>query len=205
MTEDYELGLAIAAAGGRCRFVRARGEDGRLIATRAFFPHHFFTVIRQKSRWVLGIALQGWDRMGWTGGIAEHWMRARDRRGPMTALVMLVGYAMVLLTMVTGILVLADVAEQPPLTPLLGAVLLANAAAFAWRIAMRFAFTAREYGLSEAVCAVLRLPLNNVIAIIAGRQAVATYISTLAGRAARWEKTDHDVHPAELGVLSAAR
>ena len=39
LTEDYELGLAIAAAGGRCRFVRARGADGRLIATRAFFPH----------------------------------------------------------------------------------------------------------------------------------------------------------------------
>ena len=35
LTEDYELGLAIAAAGGRCRFIRARGGDGRLIATRA--------------------------------------------------------------------------------------------------------------------------------------------------------------------------
>lgn len=30
LTEDYELGLAIAAAGGRCRFIRARGTDGRL-------------------------------------------------------------------------------------------------------------------------------------------------------------------------------
>ncbi|WP_324603054.1 glycosyltransferase [Porphyrobacter sp. AAP82] len=71
LTEDYELGLAIAAAGGRCRFVRARGEDGRLIATRAFFPHRFDTVVRQKARWVLGISLLGWDRVGWAGGSAN--------------------------------------------------------------------------------------------------------------------------------------
>lgn len=71
LTEDYELGLAIAAEGGRCRFVRARGEDGRLIATRAFFPHRFDTVVRQKARWVLGIALQGWAGSAGKGASAN--------------------------------------------------------------------------------------------------------------------------------------
>lgn len=205
LTEDYELGLAIAAAGGRCRFVRARGEDGRLIATRAFFPHRFANVVRQKARWVLGIALQGWDRVGWDGGFREYWMRARDRRGPMTALVLLVGYALVLLTGVMGVLVVAGVAQPPPVTPLLAAVLAANAVAFAWRIAMRFAFTAREYGAAEGLRAVLRLPLANVIAIIAGRRAVFAYVGTLTGGAAVWDKTDHDAHPAEPGLLGSAR
>ena len=205
LTEDYELGLAIGAAGGRCRFVRARGEDGRLIATRAFFPHSFDTVVRQKSRWVLGIALQGWDRVGWAGGLSAFWMLARDRRGPMTALVLLTGYALIALTGAMGLMIALGFAEPPPLTPLLAAVLAANAAAFAWRIAMRFAFTAREYGLAEGLWAVARLPLANVIAIIAGRRAVTTYVRTLAGSAAAWDKTEHDSHPAEPGVLGAAR
>lgn len=201
LTEDYELGLAIAAAGGRCRFVRARGHDGRLIATRAFFPHSFDTVVRQKSRWVLGIALQGWDRVGWAGGASEVWMRARDRRGPLTALVLLVGYALVLLTGIMGVMVVTGLAEPVPLTPLLKAVLIANAAAFAWRIAMRFAFTAHEYGVREGLWAVVRLPLANVIAIISGRRAVFAYARTLGGRAAVWDKTEHDAHPAQPGLL----
>lgn len=199
LTEDYELGLAIAAAGGRSRFVRVRGEDGRLIATRAFFPHRFEAVVRQKSRWVLGISLLGWDRIGWSGGLAEFWMRARDRRGPLTALVLLVGYVLVVLTGVMSAVVVAGMAEPAPLTPLLKAVLYANAVAFVWRIAMRFAFTAREYGVAEGVFAVLRLPLANVIAIIAGRRAVFAYVRTLAGRAAVWDKTDHEAHPSPAG------
>ena len=204
LTEDYELGLTIAAAGGHCRFVRARGEDGRLIATRAFFPHSFDTVVRQKSRWVLGIALQGWDRVGWAGGISTFWMLARDRRGPLTALVLLTGYALVLLTGAMGLMIALGFAEPPRLTPLLAAVLGANAATFAWRVAMRFAFTTREYGLAEGLWSVVRLPLANVIAIIAGRRAVMAYVRALGGRAAAWDKTEHDAHPAEPGVLGKA-
>jgi bacteriophage N4 adsorption protein B len=205
LTEDYELGLAIAAAGGRCRFVRVRGDNGRLIATRAFFPHRFENAVRQKARWVLGIALQGWDRVGWDGGFREFWMRARDRRGPMTALVLLVGYALVLLTGIMGVMVIAGFAEPPPLTPLLAAVLIANGFAFSWRIAMRFAFTARDYGLAEAVLAMLRIPLANIIAIISGRRAVFAYVGTLGGDATVWDKTDHDAHPTEAGLPVAAR
>jgi adsorption protein B len=203
LTEDYELGLTIAAAGGQCRFVRMRGQDGRLIATRAFFPNSFDTVVRQKSRWVLGIALQGWDRIGWTGNAIESWMRARDRRGPLTAIVLLAGYALILLTALMGMAVLAGWAEPVPLTPLLRALLIANAVALCWRIAARFAFTQRDYGVAEGLWAVLRLPLTNVIAIIAGRRAVFTYIRTLAGRVAVWDKTEHDGHSAELAAARA--
>jgi bacteriophage N4 adsorption protein B len=203
LTEDYELGLAIAATGGRCRFVRARGEDGRLIATRAFFPDRFDTVVRQKSRWVLGIALQGWDRVGWSGGMIERWMRARDRRGPLTALVLLVGYLLVLLTALGGVAVATGLSDPVRLTPLLKGLLIINALAFGWRIAMRFAFAAREYGAGQGALAVLRLPLANVIAIIAGRRAVFAYARTLGGRAAAWDKTDHQVHPLRLGLANA--
>jgi adsorption protein B len=42
-----------------------------------------------------------------------------------------------------------------------------------------------------------------VIAIIAGRRAVFTYIRTLAGRVAVWDKTEHDGHSAELAAARA--
>jgi len=203
LTEDYELGLAIAAAGGRCRFVRVRGDDGRLIATRAFFPNRFDAVVRQKSRWVLGIALQGWDRVGWSGGLIERWMRARDRSGPLTALVLLAGYLLVLLTGVMGVAVATGLTDPVPLTPLLRALLIANALAFVWRVGLRFAFTAREYGLAEGLWAVLRVPLANVVAIIAGRRAVFSYIRALHGRAAVWDKTEHHWHPAQQDLAGA--
>ncbi|MDP5102843.1 MAG: glycosyl transferase family protein [Erythrobacter sp.] len=200
LTEDYELGLAIAAVGGRCQFVRARGDDGRLIATRAFFPNRLDAVVRQKSRWVLGIALQGWDRVGWSGGLVECWMRLRDRRGPLTALVLLAGYALVVLTGLMGVAVATGLTQPVPLTPLLTGLLIANAVAFGWRLVLRFGFTAREYGWREGLMAAARLPLANVIAIMAGRRALFAYAATLGGRAAAWDKTDHEVHPAQLGL-----
>ncbi len=199
LTEDYELGLAIGAMGGRCRFVRERGDDGRLIATRAFFPNRFDAAVRQKSRWVLGIALQGWDRVGWSGGMIEHWMRSRDRRGPFTALVLVAGYALVVLTGLMGIALAFGLTQAVPLTPLLKGLLIANVAALAWRVVMRFGFTAREYGWREGLLAAARLPLSNLIAIIAGRRALFAYGATLGGRTAAWDKTDHDIHPVQLG------
>ncbi len=203
LTEDYELGLTVSALGGTSKFVRMRGTDGRLIATRAFFPARFDSVVRQKSRWVHGIALQGWDRVGWSGGLRERWMRARDRRGPLTALVLMVGYGLVVLTGIGGIAVMLGLTQPVPLSPMLEVLLFLNLAALLWRGAARFAFAARNYGVAEGLRALARLPLANVIAIIAGRRAVTAYVRTLLGHGVRWDKTEHFVHPTRLGLAEA--
>lgn len=191
LTEDYELGLEIGASGGRCRFVRVRGDDGRLIATRAYFPAQLNHVVAQKTRWVHGIALQGWDRIGWGGGLIERWMRARDRRGPFAALVLVAGYALIVLTALGGAGVVAGVIEPRPLGPVLKVLLIANLVAFGWRAAWRFAFTVRVYSWAEGLRAVLRIPLANVVAIMAGRRAVMAYFGNLKGSALVWQKTPH--------------
>jgi bacteriophage N4 adsorption protein B len=194
LTEDYELGLAIGEAGGTCRFVRQRGDDGTLIATRAYFPARLDHVVNQKTRWIHGIALQAWDQIGWGRGLMEYWMRARDRRGPFAGLVLVIGYLLMVLTAVGGTAVVIGVTQAQPLTPLLRWLLLANLGAFLWRAAWRFAFTARIYGWGEGARAVLRIPLANVIAIMAGRRAVAAYIASLNGGAVVWDKTPHVNH-----------
>ena len=204
LTEDYELGLAVSENGGTCRFVRARGEDGRLIATRAYFPARLDHVVRQKTRWVHGIALQGWDRVGWSSGLIETWMRARDRRGPLTALVLLIGYTLIALTSLGWLGTQLGFGEPIELSPLLEALLIANVIAFAWRALWRFSWTQHEYGLAEGAWAVLRIPLTNVIAIMSGRRALFAYVRSLFGRNVEWDKTPHSAHPARLD-LSGAR
>ena len=195
LTEDYELGIAIAAQGGRSRFVRARAEDGSLVATRSYFPGRLDHVVRQKTRWIHGIALQGWDRLGWSGNLIEFWMRMRDRRGPLTAAVLLAGYILLALATLGWAASLIGYAPPLELTPFLRFLLITNFMFFAWRTICRFAFTAREYGIVEGVRAVLRIPVANIIAIMAGRRAVAAYIKTLGGSAIEWDKTDHASHP----------
>ena len=196
LTEDYEIGLGIAAMGGRTRFVRRRARDGRLIATRAYFPSHLGPAVRQKTRWVFGIAFQGWERLGWKGSAAEVWMRLRDRRGPFNALILAIAYLVLLLFAVGLAAELAGLARRPALSPPLVAIVWANFAFLFWRCAFRFAFTAREYGLREGGRAVLRLPLANIVAIMAARRALFAYVRSLGGETPRWDKTEHRLHPA---------
>jgi adsorption protein B len=196
LTEDYELGLLVRREGGRSRFLRARDENGDLVATRAYFPASVETSVRQKSRWTHGIAFQGWDRLGWSDGWADLWMALRDRRGPLTAIVLACGY---MLVVVEGLLALAGfggIEVQPVGSPVLRLMLQACFVCLVWRCAFRFAFTAREYGALEGISAIVRIPVANYIAILAGRRALAGYIGSLRGAAVRWDKTSHDRHPA---------
>jgi len=161
--------------------------------------------VRQKSRWIHGIALQGWDRLGWSGGFGERWMRLRDRRGPLSALVLATGY---LAFATSGLHFAAGALGLVPpgqLGPWLWALVAANSAAFLWRAAARFAFTAREYGRTEGLWSIGRIPVANAIAIVAGCRALRAYIRTLRGEVPRWDKTFHDAHPAAMVMRSRTR
>lgn len=196
LTEDYELGLELSREGRGSRFLRMRDADGALVATRSYFPGKLAPAVRQKTRWVHGIAFQGWERMGWSARPVELWMALRDRRGPLTALVLAVAY---LLLLVDGVLIAAEWAGwqgAAPLSPVLRAMLIVSFAGFAWRAALRMAFTAREYGLAEGLRAVLRIPVGNVIAIMAGRRALGAYLRSLRTGRIAWDKTAHELHPA---------
>lgn len=95
LTEDYEIGLGLDAIGGRGVMARIGEAPGRgVVAVRAYFPDRIDASVRQKARWMIGIALAGWDRVGWghRGDWREHWMRMRDRRAPLAVLVLAAAY-----------------------------------------------------------------------------------------------------------------
>ncbi len=191
MTEDYELGLRIAEQGGHGIFVRLPGRrGGAAVAVRAHFPNSWDAAIRQRSRWMAGIALHGWDRMGWRGGLAERWMRMRDRRAPLAAAVLFAAYAGM-----AGWLLLRLVAP-PGYAPVpIGragtTMLAATAALLGWRMAFRFAFVAHAYGVREGLYALPRIIVANVVTMLAARRALMRYLRRLRGGAIEWDKTDH--------------
>jgi adsorption protein B len=81
LTEDYEIGVYIHDHGYRQFFAPlVRGENG-FVATREYFPRTANTAIRQRTRWVTGIALQCWQRRGWRGSLRTRYWFWRDRKG----------------------------------------------------------------------------------------------------------------------------
>lgn len=202
LTEDYEMGLVLSRVGRGGRFLRLRDSSGQLVATRSYFPASLPQAVRQKTRWIHGIALQSWDRLGWTQNRpVDVWMAMRDRRGPLTALVFALAY--LLLVLDATILLAHQFGSNVDvvLSPMLRGFLMIGFAGLIWRAVMRFVFTTREYGPAEGLRAVLRIPVSNIIAIMAGRRALAAYVATLRGKRIEWDKTAHEAHPASMAQV----
>lgn len=192
LTEDYEIGLRLAELGRRGMFVRLPAAAGRpVVMTREHFPTTLDGSVRQKARWMTGIALSGWDRMGWRGGIAERWMRLRDRKSVLAALFLCAGYLASLLWggFWLGEQVLGT--ARPIASPILAALLQISLILLAWRLAMRFAFVATAYGIGEGLRSVPRVFVANFIAILAARKALTCYFLARSTGETRWDKTHH--------------
>ncbi|MET4663308.1 glycosyl transferase family protein [Sphingomonas sp. PvP056] len=194
LTEDYELGLQVAALGGRGTFAWvSESPHGPPVAVRAYFPATIRSAVRQKARWMTGIALAGWDRLGWgpARDWRDHWMRMRDRRAPLAVVVMAVAYvALLAWPAMHGLHWIAGTA--PPAMPVASEWLLSvTALLLLWRIVTRAMFTGQAYGWREACWSFPRLFVGNLIALLAARRAVWVYVRSLNGVALRWDKTAH--------------
>ena len=198
MTEDYEIGLRLGAMGLKTMFVRmpANPGDRSAVATRGHFPTTLDAAVRQKARWIGGIALSGWERLGWRGGLGERWMRMRDRRGPFAALLMVAGYAAALLWVQLALAHALGAPIAPSVGPKLMVLLQLNALLLTWRMLVRALFTTAAYGFWQGLLSVPRLLVANVIAILAVRRAITLH-GTTGPR--QWDKTSH-IFPRELGA-----
>lgn len=200
LTEDYELGLAIGAMGGRVTIARVSDAAGGLVAVRAYFPGELGAAIRQKARWMVGIALAGWDRIGWSRArdIGDHWMRMRDRRVALSIPVLAIAYVALVAWGLSLAVHAALGTTAPTLPEPLPLLLGINLVLLGWRIAARAAFVGRAYGPVEALWSVPRMLVGNLIALLAARRAIGIYRAMLRGRPPRWDKTAHRF-PATLG------
>ncbi len=179
MTEDYELGLRVGDLGLKTIFVRMPAAPGSraLVASCGHFPATFAEAVRQKARWLGGIALTGWDRLGWNA-----------------ALLLLSGYLAAMLWSQMWFAQALGAPIRVSIDPFLAGLLWVNLWLLLWRIAMRVLFTTSAYGLAQGMLSVPRLVVGNIIAICAAFRALAFY---LARSPQVWEKTRH-TFPKEL-------
>ena len=95
----------------------------------------------------------------------------------------------------------AGLVTGTPVSPFMRVMLGFALAGFAWRALFRICFTAAEYGWAEGLRAIIRIPLANIIAILAGRRALAAYLRSRFSDTVIWEKTRHAALPAPLARL----
>jgi bacteriophage N4 adsorption protein B len=200
LTEDYELGIKIGRYGGKAILARVRGMQGDLVGTKACFPDTLDASVRQKTRWLTGIALAGWDRLGWGGSIAQFWMLCRDRKAIFAAVVAVAAYTAILCGAVLLILQLSGIRPLHTVPGNVRIVLVVNGWFLLWRLCVRAAFVWRLYGPAEAALSVPRIVVSNVIAILAARRAVFAYIGHCFGNRLSWDKTAHSHFPAEQKI-----
>ena len=195
LTEDYELGVRLAGIGAVGRFVRVHHDDGTLVASRAFFPQRIDESVRQKTRWLRGIALEGWDRIGW-GALAGadwrtrltgYWMLWRDRRALLSAVAILFGYGAVVVALVLAV----AQGTVPTVGGVLALLLLVNLPMLLWRLAMRALHTGHIYGWAEGARAVLRQPVSNIILVMTAWRAFRDHLRGRGGGRLVWDKTVH--------------
>lgn len=226
LTEDYDVGARLAKYGMNAIFVRfpvqfrvlrkswfRKPYESTLnmpLCVREFFPDTFRTAFRQKARWTLGIGLQGWEQMGWSGSLANRYLLFRDRKGIVTSFISILAY--VILLQLVALIVLRysglwDV-SFPTLfdnSGLLSALLLANGAALLWRMAHRFYFTSVLYGWQHGLLSIPRMVVGNFVNFMAAARAWRMFlIGKLLGRKLVWDKTMHDFPSTDL-VASAPR
>ena len=195
LVEDYELGLRLSELRYRSAFARVGDGSARgVVGTGEYFPDTFGAAVRQKARWMAGIALAGWDRTGWHwgGGAFDIWMRMRDRRALIAVLILAAAYLSAILY---GVVLVAHatlgvgptVSVSPP-----WALLGVNVALLGWRMLMRVGCTWRVYGLRYASLAPIRFLVGNAIDLAASVLALRRYVATLRGGPPVWDKTEHD-------------
>jgi bacteriophage N4 adsorption protein B len=198
LTEDYELGLKIGEMGGEVILARMLDSKGELVGTRACFPHTIDSAARQKARWLCGIALNGWDRIGWRGSMRELWMLLRDRKVVFSSLVLLTAYTCIILSAILAGAHIFGYRPSIQISDSLLTLLTINGFLLTWHLVVRAFLVWRLYGLSEALFSIPRLAVANIIAIVAVRKAIFRYIRHCFGGALKWGKTEHSHIPAVI-------
>ncbi len=192
VTEDYELGISAGRSGFTSKFA-CYSIAGQIVATREYFPKRFRAAVRQKSRWVLGIAFQGTENLGWRGSLINALFLYRDRKGPFSHLLVAAG-GLVSAYILFRIFQDPDFADRLNLIPSLALLFAINAVLMLNRILQRVFGTAGIYGWRAALWVPVRVPVANLVNALASMMATFNYLrSKMSGTAPKWAKTEHEL------------
>jgi adsorption protein B len=199
LTEDYENGLKVHRLGCSQAFVRILRDPKtrEFMATREVFPSTWSTALRQRTRWVTGIALQGWQRLGWSGTPGEIYWLWRDRKGLLGNPLSLTVNAVFIYGIATSMWT-----RTSPVALRLAAVTLVLQVL---RTVVRMACVSRVYGFRFALGVPLRAVYANALNSAATFHALAIYaVARARGKPLKWLKTEH-AYPNRATLLANKR
>ncbi|GAB2474253.1 cyclic di-3',5'-guanylate-activated glycosyltransferase NrfB [Comamonas humi] len=217
LTEDYDIGFRLKQLGLKEVFVRfptlAQAKQpgqrkpwrhwGRnasavsVVSVREYFPNTLSAAVRQKSRWITGIVIQGYRTLGWSRGAALNYFLWRDRKGVITNFASFLGSLLAVQLfaiwlyqqLVPDSYRFLSIFEGERWFSLL---LAANFVLMLNRIAQRMYFVTANYGIAQGLVAVPRLLWGNLVNFLANWRAVAQALRAQDIRRMAWAKTDHD-------------
>lgn len=196
LTEDYLNGLRMHRLGMRQIYLPVNYLNGYPVATREFFPQRFWPSVRQRTRWVTGIALQTWEKVGWSRSFWENYWFWRDRKG-------LLGNPLSLMANLLLVLSLSGFtpALDGPLRP-------AAAIGFTlqcYRTLVRMISSGRVYGLAFGLSVPLRIPWSNLINSLATCNALYRFAKAkIRKERLTWLKTEHN-YPNKAALVPYTR
>jgi adsorption protein B len=210
VTEDYEFGLKLlpltrGSILAQYMVLRTQILNGGLwnkqqkfrqvrepLAVREFFPDRFRLAVRQKSRWILGISLQGWKNLRWQGGFWGRYMLYRDRKALFTNVFNALGYIVIGYWLV-------DLLSHPwgralPMVPArwVWDVILFDTFLMLHRLLERAVAVHRVAGWKQAFLSIPRSVVGNTINFCATIVAVKEFWNAQrTGQRVAWRKTAH--------------
>lgn len=197
LTEDYDMGMRLHECGCKQMFLPLARYDATFVATREYFPTEARTAVRQRTRWVTGIALQTWERYGWRGNWMRRYWFWRDRKGLVGGPVGIFANLIFLYSLASGLWHQTDsIAMQ--LAPY-------NLAMLAVRVASRMYCTARVYGMAMAYLVPVRILAGSWINGMASIRAMYRFAKAKArGERLAWLKTEHK-YPSRESLVEQRR
>ncbi|MHB9133472.1 MAG: glycosyltransferase [Armatimonadota bacterium] len=208
MTEDYNLSKRTRDAGLTSIFINLVLADDQakwtvplskrpgFMANWAYFPTDFMRSVRQKSRWVVGISLQEWERSGWKGDLAIKENLIKDRKVFISSATTLLGY------LLFGYAIIAELGEHGILPvrwlpfiwegTLLYDLVLVSTGLMLLRMVQRVAFVSRVYGLVAGLLSLPRIFVGNVVNGFAAFRALQQFFAARKAKTeVQWDKTEH--------------
>jgi adsorption protein B len=209
LTEDYENGFRMHRLGCAQFFIPVYRAGRAFVATREYFPRKFKTAVRQKTRWIMGIALQSWQRHGWRDTADQLYWFWRDRKGLVGNLAAPLSNVLILYGVLTWLWAthahapwgLAQAAQNR----LLRYVFFGTMGLQVFHMSMRAWCSARIYGWRFATGVPLRAIWGNWINGTATVMAYYRYFSAVArGLPLVWLKTEH-AYPNRAALIEHVR
>jgi adsorption protein B len=198
LTEDYDNGLRLRRLGCLQAFVPiAPHGTTDFVATREYFPASFRAALRQRTRWVMGISLQSWEKFGWKGSFAENYWLWRDRKGLIANPISVLANVVFVYGLITGVWHRASLFAMQAAWCTLALLCI--------RTVIRMGCVARIYGFVFSLGVPFRNVYANVLNSAATFEATRRFaLARMRGEPLKWLKTEH-AYPSRATLLSHKR